>query len=83
MTDFYEAQLREAFALRDGVVLDASKLPEVVDKGDGNFRVGDWWLTFDDDGDVTRVLKDLHSWAAWYRFLISKQNGEQRRVTGE
>jgi len=83
MDDFYEAQLREAFALRDGVVLDEAKLPEVVDKGDGNFQVGSWLFTLDDDGDATRALKDLHSWASWYRFLISRTNQEQRRVTGE
>lgn len=83
MNDFYEAQLREAFALRDGVVLDAAKLPEVVEVAKGNFQVGTWLFTLEDDGDVTRLLADLHSWAAWYRFLISKTTTEGRRLTGE
>jgi hypothetical protein len=82
MKDFYEAQLGEAFALRDGVVLDANKFPEVVVKGDGNFEVGSWIFTLEDDGDTPRVLADLHAWASWYRFLISRTNQEQRRVTG-
>jgi hypothetical protein len=83
MDDFYEAQLREAFALRDGVVLDAAKLPEVVEVAKGNFEVGSWRFTLEDDGDATRALADLHVWASWYRFLISKTNQPQRRVTGE
>jgi hypothetical protein len=82
MDDFYEAQLREAFALRDGVVLDAAKLPEVFDKGNGSFRVGKWWFTLEDDGDTPKVLDDLHAWASWYRFLISRTNKQERRLTG-
>jgi hypothetical protein len=42
MSDFFEAQLREAYALRDGVVLDPAKFPEVTQDEAGFFRVGSW-----------------------------------------
>jgi len=83
MDDFYGAQLREAYALRDGVVLDSGKLPEIVDRGDGSFQAGSWLFTLEDDGDTQRVFNDLHAWASWYRFLISKTNQPQGRMTGE
>lgn len=73
MNDFYEAKMREAYALRDGVVLDSANLPEVTQDDAGFFRVGSWRFDLVDDGDSDKVLQDLHSWASWYRFLISKQ----------
>jgi hypothetical protein len=42
MTDFYEAQLRGAYAMRDGVVLDPARFPEVAEDEAGFFS--GWWL---------------------------------------
>jgi hypothetical protein len=81
MNDFFEAQLREAYALRDGVVLDPAKFPEVTQDEAGFFRVGGWAFDLVEDGDPDKVLQDLHTWGAWYRFIVSKQP-KKGRVTG-
>ena len=82
MNDFYEARVAEAYALRDGVVLDPAKFPEVTQDEAGFFRVGGWAFDLVEDGDPDKVLQDLHVWGAWYRFIVSKQP-KKRRVTGD
>ena len=82
MNDFYDAKMREAYALRHGVVLDPNKLVEPVQDGAGFFWVGSWCFDLVEDGDADRVLQDLHAWASWYRFLTSKQP-KSKRLTGK
>jgi hypothetical protein len=82
MNDFYDARMREAYALRDGVVLDPAKFPEVVEVDKGRFRVGSWVFDLVDDGDVDQVLQDLYAWASWYRFLGPKRT-QAKRMTGD
>jgi hypothetical protein len=57
MSEFFEAQLREAYALRDGVVLDPAKFTEVKQDEAGFFRVGSWAFDIVEDGDADKVLE--------------------------